>query len=217
MTDDLIFLINPQAWDNLYLRRSQNLSDLSSASTARTNLGLVAGGAGDIWFEKAGDEITGDVLFSGTGSGLAYGSIYCYDGNSTHAFTGSGIANKVQVTCFAVNGDSNNTTPNHTTDDITINKAGKYLITVSITAESAAGTGFLVGFGVYKNNGATLFQNLHAHRNLAGGGGDTGSLSLIGIIDAAVNDTIELWVWNETNTTSVIVDDVTMSLVQVGG
>ena len=27
----------------------------------RTNLGLVAGGAGDIWVEKAGDTMTGDL------------------------------------------------------------------------------------------------------------------------------------------------------------
>jgi hypothetical protein len=33
----------------------------SDASTARTNLGLVAGAAGDIWVEKAGDTMTGDL------------------------------------------------------------------------------------------------------------------------------------------------------------
>lgn len=44
-----------------YLLASNNLSDLTSASTARTNLELVAGGAGDIWVEKAGDTMTGDL------------------------------------------------------------------------------------------------------------------------------------------------------------
>jgi hypothetical protein len=34
-------------------------------ATARTNLGLVAGGAGDIWVEKAGDTMTGNLLISG--------------------------------------------------------------------------------------------------------------------------------------------------------
>lgn len=36
----------------------------STAANARTNLGLVAGGAGDIWVEKAGDTMTGDLSFS---------------------------------------------------------------------------------------------------------------------------------------------------------
>jgi len=34
----------------------------STAATARTNLGLVAGGAGDIWVEKAGDTMTNDLI-----------------------------------------------------------------------------------------------------------------------------------------------------------
>lgn len=33
----------------------------ASAADARTNLGLVAGGAGDIWVEKAGDTMTGSL------------------------------------------------------------------------------------------------------------------------------------------------------------
>lgn len=48
--------------DNRYLNEASNLSDLDSAATARTNLGLVAGGTGDIWVEKAGDTITGDLI-----------------------------------------------------------------------------------------------------------------------------------------------------------
>lgn len=39
----------------------------STAADARTNLGLVAGGAGDVWVEKAGDTMTGDLIFSGAG------------------------------------------------------------------------------------------------------------------------------------------------------
>lgn len=53
--------------DARYLLESNNLSDLVNASTARTNLGVVAGGAGDIWVEKAGDTMTGPLLLAGTG------------------------------------------------------------------------------------------------------------------------------------------------------
>lgn len=44
------------------LLSANNLSDLASASTARTNLGLVSGGAGDIWVKKVGDTMT-DTLY----------------------------------------------------------------------------------------------------------------------------------------------------------
>ena len=44
-----------------YLEIANNLSDLNNAATARANLGLVSGGAGDIWVEKAGDVMTGPL------------------------------------------------------------------------------------------------------------------------------------------------------------
>ena len=50
--------------DSLYLKILSNLSDLNNVATARTNLGLVAGGAGDIWVEKAGDAMTGQLTIT---------------------------------------------------------------------------------------------------------------------------------------------------------
>ena len=43
----------------------------SDAATARTNLGLVAGGAGDIWVEKAGDSMTAALNISITTAGAS--------------------------------------------------------------------------------------------------------------------------------------------------
>lgn len=37
---------------------------VESGTTARTSLGLVAGGAGDIWVEKAGDTMTGELTYA---------------------------------------------------------------------------------------------------------------------------------------------------------
>jgi hypothetical protein len=42
------------------------LIDDADAATARTTLGLVAGGAGDIWVEKAGDTMTGQLFIDGS-------------------------------------------------------------------------------------------------------------------------------------------------------
>ena len=41
----------------------------TSAADARTNLGLVAGGAGDVWVEKAGDTMTGALVLNASGAG----------------------------------------------------------------------------------------------------------------------------------------------------
>lgn len=58
------------ALNSVYLQRALNLSDLTNAGTARTNLGLVAGGAGDIWVEKAGDTMTGQLIFDGVATDI---------------------------------------------------------------------------------------------------------------------------------------------------
>ena len=160
---------------------------------------------------------TGDVIFNGSG-GLVFGEIYGNDTDTTLTISGSGIANKVQITSFNVDGLSNSMTPDHTNDHITITKAGVYLCTLNVSLESTgAGTGAEIGVSVFKNNGATEFTNVHSHRRLSGGGVDIGNIAIAGIIDLAVNDTIEVWLWNETNTEDVIINDATLSLVEVAG
>ena len=158
-----------------------------------------------------------DVVFN-TGAGLCYGEIYAADVNTTITISVTGKANKVQITAFSVNGQSNNMTPDHTNDHITVDVAGVYLCNVSMHIESVGGGGVdNYGFSVYKNNGATEFANLHGQRDLAGGGGDEGSVSLSGLISLSVNDTIEVWIWNNTNADDIIVDDINLCLTQIGG
>ena len=59
--------------------------------------------------------------------------------------------------------------------------------------------------------------NVHAHRRMSGGGGDVGSASLSGIIDVSANDELEMWLHNETNTDNPTVEDITISIFQIGG
>lgn len=56
--------------DTRYLNEADNLSDLDNVATARTNLGLIAGGAGDIWVEKAGDTMTGALFIDGSADAM---------------------------------------------------------------------------------------------------------------------------------------------------
>ena len=174
---------------------------------------------------KVGDDNTnyasfatdGGLTFVGT-AGLLFGEISAHSVLDTITITGSGEPNKVQITSFDTDGASNNTTPDHTNDHITITKEGLYMCVVSLHIESSGGGGAdLFGASVYKNNGATEFNNVHAHRKLSGGGGDVGAASMSGIIDLAVSDTIEVWIWNEDSTDDIVIDDITMSLVQIGG
>lgn len=176
---------------------------------------LIAGDGGTTNYTSI--DATGDVNFVG-GAGLAYGEVSGYDVAATITISGTGIANKVQITSFDTDGPSNDTTPAHGTDDVTITNAGRYLVTVSTTISSAGGGGAdTIGLAVYVNNGATLQSNCHAHRKLAGGGGDIGSVSISGICTFAASDTVELWIWNEDSTDDVVVDDCTLSVVQIGG
>ena len=172
--------------------------------------------------EGTGDERTSsdfvNITVSGHGPSIVlfpaqcHAEISAYDSGVELTISAAGIANKVQITTFDTNGASYGMTPDHTNDHITVDKAGKYLCTLSLSAESAGGGAAEYGFSIWKNNGATLFENCHTHRKLAGGTGDVGSLSISGIIDLAVSDTIELWVYNEDGTQNIVIDDVTLSL-----
>jgi len=91
--------------DSRYLNTTSDLSDVSNVATARTNLGLVAGGTGDIWVEKAGDTITGNLIlndnvsvFLGTGSD---GELF-HDGSNTYFQNNTG---NIIIENDASNGD----------------------------------------------------------------------------------------------------------------
>lgn len=147
---------------------------------------------------------------------MIYATIYAHDQAVNTTFSGTGEGNSVQVTIFDTNGDFNNAVPDHTNDHITINETGKYYIFVTMSVETVGASARTVGWHVEKNNGATSIDNLHVERRLTGGGGDVGSVALSGIVDLTEGDTIELWCWNDDNTNSILISDVSMSVLQVG-
>jgi hypothetical protein len=200
--------------------------DISAQGKLEASGGLeVTGGGSIIGVLKVGSPDTnytqwnssGSLSFVGT-AGMQFGEIYANDANSSHAISSAGEASKVQIVAFDTNGVSNGMTPDKDQNHIVVTTPGKYLCTASLAVASAGGGGAdRFGMAAYKNNGATKFPNLHGHRLLKGGGGDFGSVSLSGVIAAASSDTIELWLWNEDSTDDIVVDDVTLSMVQIGG
>ena len=145
---------------------------------------------------------------------VCYGEIYASD-NSTETAIGTKDV-WVQCTIFDTNGESNLCTPDHTNDHITIDKAGKYLIMVSASVLSGTGSAFDGEFEVKKNGGTVDLANIHTDRDLTGGGGDHGSISMSGITNLSKSDTIEVWCRNKTNTTNITFEDVTLTILRVG-
>ena len=142
-----------------------------------------------------------------------YGEISAVGNTTETAITVGGTA--VQVTIFDTNGPSNDTTPDHTSDDITISFTGDYFIAVSATVNSLVGLASKFEMSVQKNNGFVDVGALHCDRNIAGGGGVAGVISMSGIATLTAGDTIEVWIENETNTANYIVEDITLSLFRL--
>ena len=155
----------------------------------------------------------GDIIFHG-GSGLIYGNLAVQGNTTATVIATQDVA--VQFTYFNVS-TSHNVEANHTEDHIEIEHNGTYLILVSIHIESSAGGSILISFDVLINNGATALYGIHGHRQLAGGGGDIGSVSISGISSLADGDTVEFWVTNETNNNNVVLQDVSLTVIQIGG
>jgi len=143
----------------------------------------------------------------------AHAGLYAFDNADATVIASSGKDNKVQYIELDVLEPSRDATPSLDGSDIAIEVAGTYLVTVSITCWSASANQE-VGVGVWKNNGATELQNIHAHRSFQTAN-KTGSISMSGLVALAVDDTLELWVWNETAGNNVVLGDVTMSAVRI--
>jgi len=121
----------------------------------------------------------------------------------------------VQVAIFDTNSPAAGLTPDHTNNHITIPAAGDYAIWVSATINSVGGPGSRFEMTVQKNNGNADVGPLHCDRNLAGGGGASGVISMSGIATLAANDTVEVWIENETGTENYVVEDIDLTIRRV--
>lgn len=145
---------------------------------------------------------------------IPHGQISLEDSAVATVIAGGGTA--VQVTTFDTNGASDpDTTPDHVQDHILIGKAGTYMVTVVAAVDSVGVGAIIMQLQVQKNNGASEIIP-HVNRDLAGSTGEIGVVSMSGLAVLAVDDTVELWIENETSTTNLLVESAVLTIVQVG-
>ena len=213
-------LVNPITEDqvsqlNKYLEELWNMQngrfEFDVVSTTKSNANN-----GEMWIET---DVTAEIKYRANDTTFTvpqptFGEIYVQESTVT---TTLNSAAKVQITTFDTNGSNKLTTPDHTSDHITLLRSGKYLVTISVAVHNNASQSHELQIELFKNDGATGFENVHAHRGLKGGSGDKGSISMNGIISGTVGDTIELWANTDAEANrSVTFSDVTLSLTRVG-
>lgn len=157
-------------------------------------------------------DAAGDVSFVG-GGGLQYGEISISGSTDVLDMT----AGDPQQVPFDTNGLSNGSVvPDHTNNHITVGLAGHYQIIISMTLNSSAGIASKALITCEVNDGDHEVIT-HQERSLAGGGGESGAITLSGIADLAANDTVEVWIEDEDTDSDYIVENCNLSVVQKGG
>ncbi len=157
---------------------------------------------------------------NGTAKKITYADLHAYgeitaEGNSTALTISSAStdwSNAVQVTTFGQNGASDNTTPDHTNDHITIDVTGVYFVKAEMSF--SGGSSDTYSFALYKNNKATIL-GVRTTRAL-GTGGDVGSASISTVVSLTATDTVEVWIQNETVGADATVQDASLSVFRVG-
>ncbi len=148
------------------------------------------------------------------GSGLIFGEIYTDDNSIATVLASQDTW--YDVTIFNANGESNETTPDHTDDSITIDSAGVYFVAISLDIRSAASNNYY--FSAFKNKVAgTELHNIEARRTTTVAN-KPGSVSMSGLANFAVNDTVSIGV-QRTNgggvSKSITIEHANISVMKV--
>jgi hypothetical protein len=141
------------------------------------------------------------------GDERAYGVLNVNDASTAETLVD---ATPRQVTAWTIDGLNHNTTPDNTSDDITINLAGDYSVCVSISFSGTSSKTFRLE--IYKNGSGTGF----ACKRKLGTGGDVGDVSFKGIIALAATDTIEVYQWSTDGGTALTISDAQLLVERIG-
>lgn len=190
--------------------------DVQFEGTTEPNMLFLDESADKLYLGGTTDGMTvnkgGDVIFIGSGSGLAYGSFYGNELSSTYAVNNS-YARIADTGC--VTGEVNLVTYTDAGTTLTITKAGKYKIDWSVSCESSVANTHVLG-GIMINSTTVLqaagqnhFEQTAAGRQLA--------ISGTAIISCPNGtEVIGVGVGSDANVT-LTVDHVNLSILQVGG
>jgi hypothetical protein len=180
-------------------------------------LGTQTGGLETVKIDESANMTlaNGDLLFSGDGSGLPFAEIYYMDSGFNTALAAQDTY--YQIVGFDTNGESNNATPDHTNDHITIDTAGRYRIAFSLSCRSALANTYW--FLVRINNGGTDFTNIMVHRTTSNAN-RLATGCCVGYADLANGDTVELWVQRTDGgavSKTITIEHVTLNVELAGG
>jgi len=129
----------------------------------------------------------GDTYFVG-GAGLPFGEIYYHGAGTSLAMAAQDTW--YQFVGFDTAGESNLTTISVANSDITIQKTGKYLVSLNSSIWSATAIDWVIG--VFKNNGATALDMACTSVTTIAGAKALNA-SVTAIVALTEGDTIEVW------------------------
>jgi uncharacterized protein GlcG (DUF336 family) len=142
-----------------------------------------------------------------TGQEARYASIYVNDGASAQ---GSISTTPAKVTGFAANGPSNDSTPDHTNDQITIVTGGAYLVAFQVSFSGTVSTSF-----TFKLRIDAVESTLGCTRVL-GTGGDLGSASFSGILNLSASEVLTIYVESAVGSgNSITPADMQLSVIEI--
>jgi hypothetical protein len=124
----------------------------------------------------------------------------------------SDFTNKVQVLFLTANIVEQGLDANQTTEDVTVGTAGVYF--ASATLSISGGASDTLSFAIFKNNGATQLTPRSTVKLDASGSVTNAVCS--GLVSVVAGETLEIWIQNETTTSSCTIADSAFSVFRVG-
>jgi hypothetical protein len=171
-------------------------------------------GANNTWSIKTGtakNEFGGDMFFSGASSGLPFGAFYGNNiGWTSTAFGGGGTFVIINT---LTTGAALNLTTFQNTQELLINKTGKYLVTWALSGEIAGANKHIEAApgvnGTANVAGRNHVETGHANEEYA--------MSGTAILSLNATNTLSLMITNTDNNTQITVHHVNLTAVQIGG